>query len=131
MIHIFQQYVERQRDNMGLKYGKGQYFGTRGSIAQTYFMASSKQNALTQVSLLPSEVRPSAKRFIKKASNAYDGFAVAKDTSGNTIMTKEKPGDVPGSRAIYFLVVNRDGEKITSYKETYDPSGNLVHRREK
>lgn len=116
---------------MGFKYGTGQYFGTRGSIVHTFFKTSSKQNALSQVSLLPSEVRSSAKRFLKRASNAYDSFAAVEDTNGNTIMTKEKPGDVPGSRAVYFLVVSRDGDKITSYKETFDSTGKFIHRKEK
>ena len=116
---------------MGLKYGTGKYYGTRGSIKATYFQTGTKRSALAQVPMLPDEAQPSAKRFLKKASNVYDSFSASEDTSGNTILIKEKPGNVPGSRAVYFHIIDCNGKKIDSYKETYDPSGNLVHRKEK
>ena len=43
----------------------------------------------------------------------------------------ENPGRVPGSKAIYYKEVDRKGNTIRVYKETYDPSGNLVHTKEK
>jgi hypothetical protein len=116
---------------MGIKYGGTHYYGTRGSIAQTYFNATSKSDAKVNVSMLPKEVQASAKRFFNRASNSYDSFSASEDTSGNVILIKENPGNAPGSRAIYFLVIDSKGNKIDSYKETYDPEGNLVHRKEK
>ena len=43
----------------------------------------------------------------------------------------ENPGKVPGSKAIYYKIVDSGGRTIRVYKETYDPSGKLVHRKEK
>jgi hypothetical protein len=116
---------------MGMGYGKGQYYGTRGSIKETYFAVSTKSEAKLLLPLLPESVRQSAKDFINRGSNRYDSFTVAKDTSGNIVLIKENPGKITGSRAIYFLIVDKNGNRISSYKETYDPAGNLVHSKEK
>jgi hypothetical protein len=43
----------------------------------------------------------------------------------------ENPGRVPGSKAIYYKIIDSDGKTVRVYKETYDPHGNLVHRKEK
>ncbi|MDR2360240.1 MAG: hypothetical protein LBD85_03030 [Oscillospiraceae bacterium] len=83
------------------------------------------------IPLLPDAVRKTARSFIDKGSNLYDRFSAHEDTSGNIVLTKEKPGNVQGSRAIYFLIVDSNGNKVDSYKETYDPQGNLVHSKEK
>jgi len=115
---------------MGMKYGQGRYYGTRGSIIQTYFKVSTKREAKAMIPLLPKEVQASAKDFINRGSNKYDGFSASEDTSGNTILIREVPGIVPGSRAIYIKVINKDG-KSRVYKETYDQHGNLVHSKEK
>jgi len=115
---------------MGLKYGIGRYYGTRGSIVQTYYKVSTKQEAKAMVPLSPESVQSSAKDFINRGSNNYDSFSASQDTSGNTILVMENPGRVPGSRAIYFKVIDPNG-KSHVYKETYDPQGNLVHSKDK
>jgi hypothetical protein len=43
----------------------------------------------------------------------------------------ENPGRVPGSKAIYYKMVDANGHTVRVYKETYDPDGNLVHIKEK
>jgi hypothetical protein len=116
---------------MGIKYGTGQYYGTRGSVVQTYFSATTKREARSMISLLPTELQANAKRFIGSASDTYDSFSISQDTAGRYIMVKEKPGNVPGSRAIYFKVVDANGDTIKVYKETYDHQGNLVHSKVK
>lgn len=39
-----------------------------------------------------------------------------------------KPGNVPGSKAIYYKEIDSYGNTIRVYKETYDSAGNLVHK---
>ena len=43
----------------------------------------------------------------------------------------ENPGKVPGSKAVYNKVVDSNGKTIKVYKDTFDPKGNLVHRKDK
>lgn len=43
----------------------------------------------------------------------------------------ENPGKVPGSKAIYYKVIDENGKTVRVYKETYDPNGNLIHTKEK
>ena len=115
---------------MGMKYGQGQYYGTRGSIVRTYYKVSTKCEAKALLALLPQEVQASAKDFLDRSSRKYDSYSASIDTSGNTIIVMEKPGNVPGSRAIYFKVIDKNG-KSRVYKETYDQHGNLVHSKDK
>ena len=115
---------------MGLKYGNGMYYGTRGSIIQTYYRVSTKREAKAMLPLLPKEVQASAKNFLNNSSGKYDSYSASLDTSGNTIIVMENPGRVPGSRAIYFKVIDKNG-KSRVYKETYDPQGRLVHSKTK
>jgi len=42
-----------------------------------------------------------------------------------------KPGNVPGSKAVYYKEVDANGNTIRVYKETYDPQGNLIHTKTK
>jgi hypothetical protein len=116
---------------MGMKYGNGRYFGTRGSIVQTFFTAATKLQAESLIPLLPLPVQSSVRRFISKSSNAFENFSVSEDTAGHCVVIMEKPGDVPGSRAIYIKVVDSSGKTIKVIKETYDPQGNLVHSKTK
>lgn len=46
-------------------------------------------------------------------------------------MKMENPGRVPGSKAVYYKIVDSNGHTVRVYKETYDPNGNLVHVKEK
>ena len=115
---------------MGLKYGKGHYFGTRGSIVKTYFQVTSKREAKALLPMLPSNVQASAKDFFNNATRNFNKFSVALDTGGNTIIIMENPGEVQGSYAVYVKVISKEGRSVV-YKETYDPQGNLVHKKGK
>jgi hypothetical protein len=50
---------------------------------------------------------------------------------GGVIVMMTKPGDVPGSKAIYYKIIGSDGNTVRVYKETYNPTGKLVHVKEK
>ncbi len=107
----------------------GGFGGTKGS--KSLYSGSSKQSALAAVSTLPPEVQRGAKSFFKSSSNNYNKYSVEKTSDGSYVVKTENPGRVPGSKAVYYKVINSDGKTIRVYKETYDPSGKLVHTKEK
>lgn len=107
----------------------GGFGGTKGG--RTVYEGTSKSSALSSVSSLPKEIQGSAKSFFKGGSNHYNNFSVEKFGDGSYQIKMENPGKVPGSKAIYYKIVDSGGRTIRVYKETYDPSGKLVHRKEK
>ena len=100
-----------------------------GTSNSYLLQAGSKADALKSIDNLPSELQSSVKNFFKKGSNAYNDFSVEKSADGNYIIKMTKPGDVPGSKAIYYKEIGPDDTVV--YKDTYDPDGNLVHRKNK
>ena len=114
---------------MGGGGGGGRFKGTKGSGTKIY--ANSKAEAKEAIKSLPPKVQGAATRMIKRASDRYTSFEVKKLPNGNTLLKVENPGQVPGSKAIYYKELNPNGETIRMYKETYDPKGNLVHIKEK
>lgn len=107
----------------------GSFGGTKGG--SSIYSGSSKSSALESVSSLPKEIQGSAKSFFKGGSNHYDKFSVDKLSNGNYQIKMENPGRVPGSKAVYYKIVDREGHTVRVYKETYDPDGKLVHVKEK
>lgn len=107
----------------------GGFGGTKGGTS--IYSGTSKSSALSSVSSLPKEIQGSAKSFFKGGSNHYDKFSVEKLSDGNYQIKMENPGKVPGSKAVYYKIVDPEGHTIRVYKETYDPNGNLVHVKEK
>ena len=107
----------------------GGFGSTKGS--RSLFEGKSKTSALSSVSALPKNIQKGVKSFFKGSSNHYDGFSVERIKNGMYQVKMENPGKVPGSRAIYYKVIDTQGRTVRVYKETYDPSGNLVHRKEK
>lgn len=57
--------------------------------------------------------------------------ALKQQANGNYQIKMENPGRVPGSKAIYYKIVDSEGRTVRVYKETYDHNGNLVHVKEK
>lgn len=82
-------------------------------------------------SLWIKEIQSSANSFFKGGSNHYNSFSVETLSNGNYQIKMENPGRVPGSKAIYYKIVDSEGRTVRVYKETYDPNGNLVHVKEK
>ena len=107
----------------------GGFGGTKGGTS--IYSGTSKSSALSSVSSLPKEIQGSAKSFFMGGSNHYDKFSVEKLSDGNYQIKMENPGKVPGSKAVYYKIVDPEGHTIRVYKETYDPNGNLVHVKEK
>lgn len=75
----------------------------------------SKSDALASVGRLPEEVQASVKRFFKGSSNAYDEFIVEHLSNGNYLVKMKKPGNVPGSKAIYYKEIGADGSSLKAY----------------
>ena len=92
---------------------------------------SNKADALKSVDNLPSNIQSKTKDFFKGASNSYTDFSVKKMENGNYMAEMMKPGDVPGSKAIYYKEIDSGGNTIKVFKETFDPEGNLIHTKNK
>lgn len=110
--------------------GRGGNFGNTkgGRVIQ---VSTSKSDALKNISSLPYDVQKPAKSFIKGSSNNYNSYEISRTNNDTYIIKMENPGRVPGSKAIYYREVDSNGKTLKVYKETYDPNGNLVHRKDK
>lgn len=110
--------------------GAGGGFGnTKGG--RTIYSGESKSSALSSVPSLPQSIQKSAKSFFKGSSNNYNSYSVQTTNNGNYVVKMENPGRVPGSKAVYYKIIDGEGKTVRVYKETYDPLGNLVHTKEK
>lgn len=94
-------------------------------------LASKKSDAISISASYPQPIASSARKFFKGSSNAYNKFTITKMTDGSYHFTMEKPGNVPGSKAVYHKIVSAEGKTIEVYKDTFDPHGKLVHRKDK
>jgi len=83
------------------------------------------------VDSLPKCIQSGAKSFFKGSSNKYSDYSVCSTQDGGYLLSMTKPGNVPGSYAVYYRVMDSQGTTLRVYKETYDPNGNLVHSKEK
>ena len=93
--------------------------------------ATKKSSALKSVDKLPSNIQKSAKSFFKGSSNNYNSYSVIKNKNNTYTIKMENPGKVPGSKAVYNKIVDSNGKTIKVYKDTFDPLGNLVNRKDK
>ena len=87
--------------------------------------------AIAGASSYPPAIASSAKKFFKGSSNAYNNYSITKEPDGSYHFIMEKPGNVPGSKAVYHKIVDSNGKTVSVYKDTFDPQGNLVHRKDK
>jgi hypothetical protein len=110
--------------------GSGGNFGNSAGSKNIY-TGYKKSDALSNVKNLPNSIQKSAKSFFKGSSNNYNKYSVTKNNDDTYTIKMENPGRVPGSKAIYYKIVDETGKTLRVYKETYDPQGNLVHRKEK
>ncbi len=109
--------------------GGGGFPNTKGG--RTKLSANTKSSALGSIGDLPSLIQKTVRDFFKGGSSKYNSFGVNQMSNGNTLIKMEKPGNVPGSRAVYYKEVDPYGKTIRVYKETYGPDGKLIHTKEK
>ena len=96
----------------------------------TLMKEKSKSSAIKNVTKLPDKIQDSVTKFFKGGSNKYSSFTV--DYEDNRYVVKMiKPGNVPGSKAIYVKEIDSKGKTLKVYKDTYDPQGNLIQRKDK
>lgn len=93
--------------------------------------ADNKVDAIKSIKNLPNALQEKAKGFFQKASNKYTDFIVEQKSAGDYSLSMTKPGDVPGSKAIYCKEISPDGETLKVYKQSFDPYGNLIHTKNK
>lgn len=94
-------------------------------------LADKGMDTYRAVKVARAAVQESGDRFFKKAPKGSIGFKTEKAGHGATKFTYETPGRVPGSKAVYEKVVDRTGEAIPVTKTTIDPTGKVVHVKEK
>ena len=99
--------------------------------AHKSFNVNSKAQAIKTADKLPITIQSKVKDFFKGGSNAYKNFSVEMLENGNYVAKMTKPGNVPGSEAVYIKEISPNGNTIRVFKETYDPLGNLVHIKNK
>ena len=81
---------------------------------------------------MPKEIQNSVKKFFKGSSNNYNSYSVvSQNTDGTYTIKMINPGRVPGSKAVYNKIVDSSGKTLKVFKDTFDPEGKLVHRKEK
>jgi hypothetical protein len=72
------------------------------------------------------------KRFQKKIpANSKDSVELRQLPSGGVAAQATSPGRVLGSKAVYEKQIDIRGKTLQSTKTTYDPSGNIVHVKDK
>jgi hypothetical protein len=76
-------------------------------------------------------VQQSGQRFFDKGPAGSTDYTVTNAPEGNTIYTYTVPGNVPGSKAVYIKIIDRSGQTTAVKKITYDPSGEIVHIKDK
>ena len=56
-------------------------------------------------------------------------IVVTEHDNGLIVLAYKKPGKVPGSYAIYYKIIFKDGTIRSVFKDTYDNHGKFVHRK--
>lgn len=114
---------------MGAGYHGG--FGKTKGAEKCIFNAKNKVSALGEIESLPKNIQYSFKKYVKDTTTSkYTDYKI-KQIRGGYIFQSRKPGNVPGSYAIYYKEVDENGITIKVYKDTYDNKGNFVHRKNK
>ena len=114
---------------MGAGYHGG--FGNTKGSKRSILSADNKSTALSKIKILPKNIQSSYTKFVKDTTTSkYTDYKIIHSGNGYIYQSK-KPGNVPGSYAIYYKEVDSNGKTIRVYKDTYDNKGNLVHRKNK
>jgi RHS repeat-associated protein len=80
----------------------------------------------------PRGVYRNVSRFTKKVpSNAKSSVTLSRNGFGQYKIEATSLGKVPGSKAVYTKIVDNTGKTLQMVKTTYDPSGKVVHTKDK
>ena len=91
-----------------------------------------KQGFKALPSGLSGDVISNINRFLKKIpSNSKDSVNINVSDIGLTSISAKSDGIAPGSSAIYTKTIDPQGVTQSYTKTTYDPSGNIVHTKDK
>ena len=99
--------------------------------SQVLIKEESKSAALESVQNLPLEIQKNVKGFFKSGSNKYTDFSVIQECDGSYTVSMTKPGDVPGSYAVYTKTVSASGDTTSLTQIAYDKNGEIVHYHDK
>lgn len=97
----------------------------------TIFRATNKTEAreiLKKIENLSSEIKKTIKNTIDSTSHSYTDYCLEK-INNNYLFTFTKPGNVPGSKAIYYKLISEIGKTKEIFKDTFDHLGKFVHRK--
>lgn len=78
---------------------------------------------------LPHVIRENVKRAVGKTSGKFSNYTIKEFFCGTYLLEMTKPGNVPGSKAIYYKVILQTGKTWTVFKDTFDHLGRFVHRK--
>jgi hypothetical protein len=90
--------------------------------------SSSKESfleTLKNLDSLPCKIKDT----IEDATSKFQDFKLLRDNNNNYIVSMTKPGNVIGSKAIYYKKISPEGRTIEMFKDTFDHSGKFVHRK--
>jgi hypothetical protein len=93
--------------------------------------ATTREIALSKLEKIGVQLPNKLKETIKDATAKFQDFNVFVDANKNYIVSMTKPGNVPGSKAIYYKVVDPVGKTLEVFKDTFDNLGKFVHRKYK
>lgn len=75
------------------------------------------------------KIQNQLKRTAKRMSSLDVDIVVTEHDNGLIVLSYKKPGKVPGSYAIYYKIIFKDGTIRSVFKDTYDNHGKFVHRK--
>ncbi len=75
------------------------------------------------------KIQNQLKRTAKRMSSLDVDIVVTEHDNGLIVLAYKKPGKVPGSYAIYYKIIFKDGTIRSVFKDTYDNHGKFVHRK--
>jgi hypothetical protein len=95
------------------------------------WFATSKRDAAQLLTSFPASVGTNIRRVLDKVSADYTDYLIKEFPCGTYLIQITKPGNVTGSKAIYYKVISCEGRTITFFKDTFDHMGMFVHRKVK
>lgn len=88
-----------------------------------------KNEFKNKISSFNVKIQNQLKRTLKKMSNSNTDITITEHENGLIVIRYKKPGNVPGSYAIYYKIIFKDGSIRSVFKDTYDNHGKFVHRK--